>query len=144
MQAKVVQEQSRRHGYLLNLLGIRQIAVLVNKMDLAGHSQERFDQIEKEYRVFLESVGVKPKIFIPIAAKHGDNIASRSANMPWWKGSTVLETLDEFVVTDRPLNQPLRFPIQDVYRFDERRIPRGPRRIRFYQSRRQIDFLAHE
>ncbi len=120
-----VQEQSRRHGYLLNLLGIRQIAVLVNKMDLVGYSQERFDQIEKEYREFLQSLDVTPKVFIPIAAKHGDNIASISKNMPWWKGATVVDTLDQFNVTDLPLNQPLRFPIQDVYRFDERRILAG-------------------
>src|ERR1044072_3428136 len=64
-----VQEQSRRHGYLLNLLGIRQVAVLVNKMDLANYSQERFDAIEKEYRLWLKTVGVEPKLFIPIAAK---------------------------------------------------------------------------
>lgn len=120
-----VQEQSRRHGYLLNLLGIRQVAVLVNKMDLANYSQERFDAIEKEYRAFLQSLGLAPKIFIPIAAKHGDNIASLSKNMPWWQGPTVLATLDQFNVTDLPLNQPLRFPIQDVYRFDERRILAG-------------------
>src|SRR6476620_10892045 len=62
-----VQEQSRRHGYLLNLLGIKQIAVLVNKMDLANYSQERFAEIEKEYRAFLQSVGVTPKVFIPIS-----------------------------------------------------------------------------
>jgi len=120
-----VQEQSRRHGYLLNLLGIRQIAVLVNKMDLVGYSQERFDSIEKEYREFLQSLGVTPKVFIPIAAKHGDNIASISKNMPWWNGATVVDTLDQFNVTDLPLHQPLRFPIQDVYRFDERRILAG-------------------
>ncbi len=120
-----IQEQSRRHGYLLNLLGIRQIAVLVNKMDLQGYSQERFDQIERDYRVFLHSIGVQPKVFIPMAAKHGDNIASLSKNMPWWQGPTVLAALDEFKVTDLPDHQPLRFPIQDVYRFDERRILAG-------------------
>jgi bifunctional enzyme CysN/CysC len=120
-----VQEQSRRHGYLLNLLGIRQIAVLVNKMDLQGYSQERFDQVEAEYRRFLESVGVVPKCFIPIAAKMGDNIATLSPNMPWYKGATVLQTLDEFKVAEMPMDQPLRFPIQDVYRFDQRRILAG-------------------
>src|SRR6185369_13644175 len=120
-----VQENSRRHGYLLNLLGIRQIAVLVNKMDLENYSEARFNQIESEYRQWLASINVTPKIFIPIAAKHGDNIASRSSNMPWWIGPTVLQTLDEFNVTDLPLHQPLRFPIQDVYRFDERRILSG-------------------
>ena len=120
-----IQEQSRRHGYLLNLLGIRQIAVLVNKMDLQGYSQKRFEQIEKDYRAFLKTIGVEPKFFIPIAAKHGDNIASLSKNMPWWTGPTVVAALDEFKVTDLPANQPLRLPIQDVYRFDERRILAG-------------------
>ena len=120
-----VQENSRRHGYLLNLLGIRQIAVLVNKMDLENYSEARFNQIEAEYRAWLKSIGVEPKVFIPIAAKHGDNIASRSANMPWWHGPTVLASLDEFKVSDLPANQPLRLPIQDVYRFDERRILAG-------------------
>ena len=120
-----IQEQSRRHGYLLNLLGIRQIAVLVNKMDLQDYSQARFDQIEKDYRAFLKTVGVEPRLFIPMSAKLGDNIASVSKNMPWWKGPTVLAALDEFKVTDRPDNQPLRFPIQDIYRFDDRRILAG-------------------
>ena len=123
--AEGVQEQSRRHGFLLNLLGIRQIAVLVNKMDLQGYSQERFDQIEREFRAFLKTVGLEPKIFIPIAAKLGDNIATLSANMPWWKGPTVVQTLDEFKISELPKDQPLRFPIQDVYRFDERRILAG-------------------
>ncbi len=120
-----IQEQSRRHGYLLNLLGIRQIVVLVNKMDLQGYSQERFDQIERDYRAFLAGIGVIPKIFIPMSAKLGDNIASPSPNMTWWHGPTVLAALDEFKVTDRPDNQPLRFPIQDIYRFDDRRILAG-------------------
>ncbi len=120
-----VQENSRRHGYLLNLLGIRQVAVLVNKMDLEDYSEAKFNAIEAEYRAWLKSVGVVPKLFIPIAAKHGDNIASLSENMKWYQGSTVLQALDQFNVTDLPLNQPLRLPIQDVYRFDDRRILAG-------------------
>src|SRR5581483_587155 len=120
-----IQEQSRRHGYLLNLLGIRQIAVLVNKMDLQEYSQDRFEQIERDYRAFLKTIGVEPKLFIPIAAKHGDNIATLSKNTPWWTGPTVLAALDEFKVAEAPDNQPLRFPIQDVYRFDDRRILAG-------------------
>src|SRR5262245_50367703 len=120
-----VQENSRRHGYLLNLLGIRQIAVLVNKMDLEDHSQARFQQIESEYRRWLQTIGVEPKLFIPIAAKHGDNVASLSKNMPWWTGPTVLETFDEFKVAELHKDQPLRLPIQDFYRFDQRRIFAG-------------------
>jgi bifunctional enzyme CysN/CysC len=120
-----VQENSRRHGYLLNLLGIRQIAVLVNKMDLENYNQDRFNQIETEYRGWLRTIGVEPSVFIPISAKHGDNIAAPSPNMPWWRGPTVLNCLDDFKISELPKNQPLRFPIQDVYRFDERRILAG-------------------
>ena len=120
-----VQEQSRRHGYLLSLLGIRQIAVLVNKMDLKGYSDKAFKSIEDEYRAFLKQFGVEPKLFIPIAAAKGDNVANQSTNMPWYSGPTVLEALDRFQVAEPPHNLPLRFPIQDVYRFDERRILAG-------------------
>ncbi len=120
-----VQENSRRHGYLLELLGIRQVAVLVNKMDLVGYARERFDAIEAEYRAWLKQIGLEPSIVIPIAARQGDNIAARSQNMPWWNGPTVLATLDEFKAARMPGDQPLRFPIQDVYRFDHRRILAG-------------------
>lgn len=120
-----IQEQSRRHGYMLNLLGIRQVVVLVNKMDLQDYSQERFAQIERDFRAFLSSIGLRPERFIPIAAKQGDNISTLSPNMPWWTGPTVVEALDEFTVTELPNDQALRLPIQDVYRFDERRILAG-------------------
>ncbi|HUD83074.1 MAG TPA: GTP-binding protein, partial [Candidatus Saccharimonadales bacterium] len=120
-----VQEQSRRHGYLLSLLGIRQIVVLVNKMDLCDYSRARFDEIETTFRAFLKSIGLEPGCFIPIAARHGDNIAARGDKMPWWSGPTVLDALDQFQPAARPVGQPLRFPIQDVYRFDERRILAG-------------------
>jgi bifunctional enzyme CysN/CysC len=121
-----VQEQSRRHGYLLHLLGIRQVIVLVNKMDLAGYEQAVFDRIEAEYRVFLKQLGVEPKLFIPMAAKHGDNIAKNSANTPWYKGLPVVEAIDAlFKVGDPPTHLPLRFPVQDIYRFDHRRILAG-------------------
>jgi bifunctional enzyme CysN/CysC len=120
-----VQENSRRHGYLLELLGIRQVAVLVNKMDLVGYSQERFGAIEAEYRAWLKQIGLEPSVVIPISARQGDNIAAPSQHMPWWKGPTVLETLGEFKTARPPGDQPLRFPIQDVYRFDHRRILAG-------------------
>lgn len=120
-----VQEQSRRHGYLLNLLGIRQIAVLVNKMDLENYSDARFQQIEAEFQAFLKTIGLKPKCFIPICARDGDNIATPSAKMPWWKGLTVLEALDDFQPSEPPVRQPMRLPIQDIYRFDARRILAG-------------------
>lgn len=120
-----VQEQSRRHGYLLSLLGIRQVVVLVNKMDLVQYAEVRFRQIESEYRTFLHNLGVQPGRFIPMTAKHGDNIVSLSSNMPWWQETTVVAALDEFAISEPPDDQPLRFVIQDVYRFDHRRILAG-------------------
>jgi bifunctional enzyme CysN/CysC len=120
-----VQEQSRRHGFLLSLLGVKQVAVLVNKMDLKGYSQAAFAAIEKEYRAFLTQLGVVPQRFIPIAAYHGENIAKKSAQMPWYNGPTVLEALDQFEIAPPDANLPLRFAIQDVYRFDARRILAG-------------------
>ena len=120
-----VQENSRRHGYLLELLGIRQVAVLVNKMDLVNYSQERFNAIEAEYRAWLKQIGLEPGSFIPIVARNGDNITAPGKNMPWWKGPNVVQALDEFKAARRLGDQPLRFPIQDVYRFDHRRILAG-------------------
>lgn len=120
-----VQENSRRHGYLLHLLGLRQIVVLVNKLDLEDYREARFQQLETEYRAWLKTIGLEPGVFIPISARHGDNIAARGPNMPWYHGPTVLEALDALPALNRPEGQPLRFPIQDVYRFDERRIFAG-------------------
>ncbi|HYF49854.1 MAG TPA: adenylyl-sulfate kinase [Planctomycetota bacterium] len=121
-----VQEQSRRHGYMLHLLGIRQVIVLVNKMDLVGYDQAVFDRIEREYRAFLAQLGVEPKLFIPIAAKHGDNIAKNSENTRWFKDKYVVSAIDNlFELGSAPIDQPLRFPIQDIYRFDHRRILAG-------------------
>jgi len=120
-----VQENSRRHGYLLSLLGIRQVVVLVNKMDLEQYRQGRFEQIASEYRAFMRSAEIEPSRFIPISARDGDNLASRSPHMPWWQGPTVLEALDDLSASSLPKDKPLRFPVQDVYRFDRRRILAG-------------------
>lgn len=117
-----VKEQSRRHGYLLHLLGVRQIAVLVNKMDMANYSEEAFANIEKEYRAYLSDIGVTPTYVIPVSAREGDNIISTSPNMKWYKGPSVLEALDLFAYSPATDKLPMRLPVQDVYKFDERRI----------------------
>lgn len=114
-----VREQSKRHGYLLHLLGVRQIAVAVNKMDLENYSEKKFRKIEKEYRKYLLDIGVVPTDFIPIAAREGDNIVTHSENMKWYTGPTVVEALDRFKKKPSLDDLPLRLPIQDVYRFDE-------------------------
>ena len=123
--AEGVQEQSRRHGYLLALLGIRQLAVLVNKMDLHGYSEAAFVRVVTEYQAFLDAVGLSQAAFVPISARHGDNVASVSASMPWWTGGTVVDAVDRFQASAADTALPLRFAVQDVYRFDDRRLLAG-------------------
>ena len=115
-----VRENSRRHGYLLSMLGIRQVTVCVNKMDLVDYSQQVFDAIEEEYREFLAGIGVVPRRFIPMSAREGDNIALPMDKMPWYRGPTVLEAVDTFAQAPAKHEQPLRIPVQDVYKWNER------------------------
>jgi bifunctional enzyme CysN/CysC len=120
-----VREQSRRHGYLLHLLGVRQLTVLVNKMDLVDYQAERYGEVADEYRQYLADLGLEPTCIIPVSAREGDCIAARSPKMRWYQGPTVLEALDQFASTAAPVERPLRLPIQDVYKFDQRRILAG-------------------
>jgi bifunctional enzyme CysN/CysC len=124
-----IQENSRRHGYMLALLGIRQIAVLVNKMDLVAYDRATFDDIVRQYGEFLRQVEVKPLRFIPVCGRDGENVAARGTTMRWYAGPTVIETLDEFVAEAPPVQAPFRMPVQDVYKFtqqgDARRIVAG-------------------
>ncbi|HJT44716.1 MAG TPA: adenylyl-sulfate kinase [Chthoniobacterales bacterium] len=120
-----VREQSRRHAYLLSLLGIRQLIVVVNKMDLADFSEERFNEIEKQYRKFLADLGLEARVVVPASAKTGENVASPSKKMKWHQGPTVLEALDLLEAHSPDIDLPLRFCVQDVYRFDDRRIIAG-------------------
>lgn len=125
-----VRENSRRHGYILGMLGIKQVVVVVNKMDLANYSQAHYDAIEREYREFLVGIGtITPKQFIPIAALVGANLTNRVPEMAWYKGPTLLECLDGFSKAPSKDNQALRMPLQAVYKFtgdgDDRRIFSG-------------------
>jgi bifunctional enzyme CysN/CysC len=127
--AEGVQENSRRHGYMMSLLGIRQLAVVVNKMDLVGWDRAVYDRIVREYGEFLDQIGLRPSCFIPVSARGGDNIADRSAHLSWYDGPTVLNALDEFRSEPQPVERPFRMPVQDVYKFtkqgDDRRIVAG-------------------
>lgn len=116
-----VRENSRRHGYILAMLGIRQVVVCVNKMDLVGYDQAHFERIEAEYRAFLKGIGAPdPKHFVPVAALHGDNLAVRSDKTPWYRGPTMLECFDGFAKQPSRRDQPLRMPLQAVYKFTAR------------------------
>jgi bifunctional enzyme CysN/CysC len=124
-----IRENSKRHGYLLSMLGIKQIAVAVNKMDLVGYSREVFEDIRDEYVAFLARIGATPKFFIPISAFHGENLTRASDKMPWYKGPNVLAAMDAFEKEPPKADQPFRMPVQDIYKFtslgDDRRIVTG-------------------
>jgi bifunctional enzyme CysN/CysC len=124
-----IMENSKRHGYLLSMLGIRQIAVCVNKMDLVDYKESVFRQIEKAYGSFLKQVGLEPRAFIPIAALTGDNMMEPSKNLSWYKGPNILSMLDSFEKEKKLEEKPFRMPVQGVYKFtesgDDRRIVAG-------------------
>ena len=124
-----VEENTRRHGYFLSMLGIRQVSVLVNKMDLVEYRQSVFDDIKSEYEKFLKKINIESETFIPVSGMEGDNIAIRSTNMDWYEGPTVLEQMDAFHAIPEPENMPFRMPVQGVYKFtgsnDSRRIIAG-------------------
>ncbi len=120
-----VQEQSRRHAYMLSLLGIKKVYVIVNKMDLVDYKEEVFNTIRQEMSTFLGALGVYPLKYIPISAFYGENITSQSDKMPWYKDMPVIEGIDAIERDKGIEDRPLRLPIQDVYKFDDRRIIAG-------------------
>ena len=120
-----VREQSRRHAYLLSMLGIKHVIVVVNKMDLVDYSEKRFREIEQEYRKFLRELGLDARTFIPASAREGENVARASMKMKWYCAASVLEALDLLEPQKGDIDLPLRFCVQDVYRFDGRRIIAG-------------------
>jgi bifunctional enzyme CysN/CysC len=119
-------DQSRRHLYLLTLLGVRRLIVAVNKMDKVDYSPDCFATSAKQVRDYLQQIGIAATAIIPISARHGDMIAVRSPGLHWYHGPTLLEALDR-VEPDSvsPDVLPLRFSVQDIYKFDERRILAG-------------------
>ncbi|WP_245570824.1 adenylyl-sulfate kinase [Anaerovorax odorimutans] len=124
-----VRDNSKRHGVYLSLLGIEQVCILINKMDLVGYKKERFDEITEEYIEFLQGTSLKPQSFIPISGFYGDNIVNYSEHMEWYDGKTLLETLETLKGEEKTLEKPFRMPIQDIYKFtkdgDQRRIIAG-------------------
>ena len=124
-----VQENSRRHAYMLSMLGIQQIAVVINKMDLVDYSEEVYNKVKEEYLEFLKQINVTPKFVLPVSSFQGENIVRPSDKMPWYKGDCVLQVLDDFECEEEHDKQPFRMPVQDVYKFtrngDDRRIVAG-------------------
>jgi bifunctional enzyme CysN/CysC len=120
-----VRDQTRRHGYLLHLLGVKQVAVVVNKMDRVEFSAARFAEISDEISAHLTGLGVTPLAVVPISARDGDGVAERTPRTSWYHGPTVVEALDALEPA-QPLEQlALRLPVQAIYKFDDRRIVAG-------------------
>jgi len=120
-----MQEQTRRHSYILAMLGLKQVIVVINKMDLVDYNEERFKNVKDEVANFLSTISIESEFYIPISAMHGDNVAKRSERMSWYSGSTVLESFDSLENRLSPEDKELIFPIQDVYKVNGKRMEVG-------------------
>jgi bifunctional enzyme CysN/CysC len=124
-----IRENSRRHGYMLSMLGIKQIAVLVNKMDLVDYDENVYKEIVKEYKEFLDEINVETSVFLPVSGMKGDNITTKINRMTWHSGKSVVNVLDDFKSEKENEQKAFRMPVQDVYKFsrfgDNRRIVAG-------------------
>ncbi len=112
-----IQAQTREHVFLARTLGVKQIIIAVNKMDAVSYKEDRFNAVKTEVTTLLKMVGYKAEEvpFVPVASLHGENIVKATTQMPWYKGRTLVQQLDELTSPDKPTNLPLRMPIQEVY-----------------------------
>lgn len=122
-----VREQTRRHAYLLHLLGLQQVVLAVTKMDLVDHAEDRFKEVTKQAKAYLDSIGLDTDTIhaVPVTARDGGNVTSPAETMPWYTGPALLSRLHDLSALSTPDDKPLRMPIQDVYKFDHRRILAG-------------------
>lgn len=120
--AEGVREQTKRHAYMLKLLGMKQICVAINKIDKVGYDSDVFQDVSKQVTDYLSSLGLTPSHIVPVSAREGDMIVERMDRIDWYDGATIVKALDDFIPQSAPVSRPLRFPVQDVYRFDENRI----------------------
>jgi len=113
---KGVLTQTRRHSFLVSLLGIRHVVLAINKLDLVDYSQDVFDTIDRDYRAFAAELGFTDIVSIPLSALKGDNVTDRSPSTPWYDGPTLIEHLETVAVDDDAADGPLRFVVQWVNR----------------------------
>lgn len=115
-----VRDQTKRHAYILSMLGLDQIIVVINKMDLVSYDEERFKVVKAEILNFLGEIGLNPTYVVPISASKGDNVARHTGCTGWYSGPTVLQALDTFCPKESSRRKPLRFVVQDVYNINKR------------------------
>ena len=139
-----VQEQTRRHGYILHLLGVRQVVVAVNKMDLTGWSENRFVAVADEVRAYLDGIGIAggAVAVVPLSARDGDNIATPSSRTPWYQGPTLVEALDGLPNSIEAAGLPLRLPVAGRLQVRPPPDHRRPDRERLPECRRHPAVLA--
>ncbi len=113
---KGIQVQTRRHAFIASLMGVPRLLIAINKMDLVGFSQERFEEVKREFLQFSPRLGIKDLRFIPVSARDGDNIVTQSTRMPWHHGETVMEYLENIYVDGDTNLVDFRFPVQYVIR----------------------------
>ncbi len=138
-----VQEQTKRHAYILSLLGVQQIIMVINKMDLAGYRQEVFTTIKDQAAAFLASLGITSRQAIPIAALKGENITTLSQSMPWYSGVTFVEALDGLCLLEPATKQETIFPVQDVYKVADKRIIAGRLEAGTLSAGDEVTVLPH-
>ncbi len=115
-----IQEQTKRHAYILGMLGLEQIIVVINKMDIIKFSQKKFNNLAKDITTFLNNINIKPTLIIPISAQNGDFVVKRNNKIKWYSGPTLLEALDLFKALEENQDGPLIFAVQDIYNWDKK------------------------
>ena len=136
-----VKEQTKRHAYILSLLGLNQVIVVINKMDLVDFGEEVFNNVKKDVEKFLDSINIKFELCVPICALEGDNVAKKSDSMGWYNGPTFIESLDTLKNREPPEDKPLIFPVQDVYKIGDKRIAAGRVEAGTIQAGQEIKVL---
>lgn len=134
-------EQTKRHAYILSLLRVRWIIIVINKMDLADYNEERFHEVKETLLRFLEKIKIEHLYVIPISAKIGDNISRNSQNMSWYKGPTLFQAFDSIEVETKMRDRPLRFCVQDIYQRDGKSIIVGRVESGIIESKEKITLL---
>ncbi|MFC1576166.1 sulfate adenylyltransferase subunit 1 [Candidatus Omnitrophota bacterium] len=117
-----VMEQTRRHLYIINLLGIDKIIVVLNKMDLVGYDEKKFEKVKAELERLFETLGIKTSFMLPVSAREGTNISKASPELDWYKGPSLLEALDSLQLNANREVKPLRLPVQDIYEINNEKI----------------------
>ena len=139
--AEGVREQTQRHAFMIDMLGLEQLIVVVNKMDSIDFSEEKFIEVKKNIEEFLAKVNLRPNYVIPISAKKGDNVSNRSEKMDWYQGVTFLEALASFNNLPSALEKPMRFPVQLIHEIRGDKVVMGRVEAGILEKGREIIIL---